>query len=213
MCSKEKAEHEAAEQEGGHRTPSRCLHRGATWVQLYPSYNCFVGYTGFWYVLWLLQDMGTKSASEPFGMHKDDIPRLLAPLCSESKAMTADETWEEREATLNTEAKKPKTAPKAFSRFRPRTVMNSENQWFVEIPLVCISISHSEGRHSFSDTFYTTIIPNFKCHLFRFLLQNKRRQLTQERENATTKNLLQAFSLSTPGRNAPTPKTQSATFA
>lgn len=115
--------------------------------------------------------MGTKSASEPVDTHKDDIPQLLPSLCNESKATTADETWEEREATLNTEANKPKTAPKLISRLKSRIVMNSENntvdiptmvqkqskctltfnyQWFVEIPLVCTFISYSEGRHLFS---------------------------------------------------------------
>lgn len=87
--------------------------------------------------------METKSSSEPVDLHKDDIPQLSPSRCSETKASTADETWE-REATLDTEANKPKTAPKLISRLRPRTVMNSENQWFVKIPLVCTSISYSE---------------------------------------------------------------------
>lgn len=76
-------------------------------------------------MLYLLQEIGTKSASEP---SQDVTPQLLLSLCNESKASTADETWEEREATLDTEANKTKTAPKLISRLNPRSVMNSEQK-------------------------------------------------------------------------------------
>lgn len=76
--------------------------------------------------------MGTNqqspSASEPFGTQKDSIPQLSPSVCNESKAKTADETWEEIEATLNTETNKPKAAPKLISRLKPRHFRNSENK-------------------------------------------------------------------------------------
>lgn len=69
-----------------------------------------------------MQETETKSTSEPL---RDDASQPPLPVCDES-----DETWEERAATLNTEANEPEAACKPMSRFIQEQDMKTFQRWF-----------------------------------------------------------------------------------